>query len=99
MATFGRVDEFKADTKVWDSYVERVDRYFEANGIVDEAKKWSILLSVCGAKTYDLAQSLMAPSKPTEQTYQQLTELLKAHYNPRPSAIMQRCKFYSHLRH
>ena len=53
-------------------------------------KKRAILLSVCGPVTYGLIRSLVQPQKPTEFSYTQLVEKVKKHYNPRPSAIVQR---------
>ncbi len=98
MATYGRVNEFDEAAEDWDSYVERLDQYFEANDVDDAGKKRSILLSVCGAKTYNLVRSLTAPAKPAEKSYDALTALLKKHYNPRPSMIVQRFKFNSRVK-
>lgn len=98
MATYGRVEPFYEDVEIWDAYVERLDQYFVANDVTENAKKRSILLSVCGAKTYNLVRNLCAPVKPADKSYDQLTELLKQHYNPRPSVIVQRFKFNSRVR-
>ena len=52
MATHGTVGEFNSIREDWVSYIERLDRYFVANGISEEGNKWrAILLSCCGAAT------------------------------------------------
>ncbi|KAL1443324.1 hypothetical protein MTO96_046013 [Rhipicephalus appendiculatus] len=50
MATFGRVEEYDSK-EPWSSYTERLDAFFNANGIEeDEKKKW-IFLSTVGTST------------------------------------------------
>ena len=39
MATYGRVEPFYEDVEIWDAYVERLDQYFVANDITENAKK------------------------------------------------------------
>ncbi|KAL1427438.1 hypothetical protein MTO96_017395 [Rhipicephalus appendiculatus] len=52
MATFGRVEEYDSK-EPWSSYTERLDAFFNANGIEeDEKKKW-IFLSTVGTTTAD----------------------------------------------
>lgn len=68
MATHGSVREFNPDQEDWVSYTERLTQSFVANGISDEGdKRRAILLSSCGAATYQLIRNLMAPKKPTER--------------------------------
>ena len=52
-------------------------------------------LSVCGASTYQLIQSVVSPAEPTEKTFEQLVTLMKDHYFPKPSVTMQRFAFNS----
>ena len=85
----------------WANYVERLKQYFEANGIVGDdkaAKRRSTFLSVVGPGPYKLLRSLVAPAKPSEKTFEQLTELLKRHYNPPLSEVMQRFRFNTRVR-
>uniref|UniRef100_A0A3B3S818 Uncharacterized protein n=1 Tax=Paramormyrops kingsleyae TaxID=1676925 RepID=A0A3B3S818_9TELE len=42
-----------------------------------------------GPSTYNLMRSLLSPEKPKDKTYQQLVELLKNHFHPKPSEIAQ----------
>ena len=43
----------------WDLYVERLDQYFEANGITDAGRKRGVLLTVCGKRTCKLVRDLV----------------------------------------
>ncbi|XP_058858757.1 uncharacterized protein K02A2.6-like [Acipenser ruthenus] len=95
MAAYGKIEEYKAEQEDWIQYTERLSQYFIANEIKETEKQRAILLSVCGAKTYSLLRSLVAPLKPSEKTFAELVAALTEHYNPKPSAIVQRFKFDS----
>lgn len=92
MATHGAVGEF-AHSKEWTDYCEHLQQYFLANNVKDAGKQRAILLSVCGASTYRLIRSLVAPGKPTDKTFEEIVTLLKNHYTPPPSEIVQRYNF------
>ena len=85
MATYRKVEEYKEDEE-WVEYVERLTHYFTANEIEDEGKQRSILLSVCGAKTYKFIRNLVAAEKPDSKSFKELAE------------IVQRFKFNSRFR-
>ena len=91
----GSVGQFSGIAEEWPSYVERLQFYFAANDVDGDRKKRAILLSCCGSATYSLIRSLVAPSKPDEVSLQAIIDKVNAHYNPRPSAIVQRFKFNS----
>ena len=93
MATHGKIATFNSTVESWTSYCERLHFYFDANDIVDSGKKRSILLTVCGPSTYQLLKSLVQPCTPMEKTYDEIVEMLKIHFNPKPSPIIQRFKF------
>ena len=76
--TIGEYDHCKED---WVSYCERLEHYFAANDVDDAGEQQAILLSVCGATTYQLIRNLVAPPSPpsvrdctTVQFQQWLTE-------------------------
>ena len=96
MVTHGKIGEFDPLQETWAMYVERLELYSIANGIEDARKKRAVLLTVSGASTYKLIRNLSAPTKPAEKSFDNLVALLKSHYNPKPSAIMQRFQFHSH---
>ena len=95
MAVYGKIDEFNAECEDWMQYTERLTQYFIANKITDNDQRRVILLSVIGSKTYGLLRSLVTPDKPADKSYEDIVDLLKKHFNPKPSPIVQRCKSYS----
>ena len=58
------VGEFTAGVEDWESFVERVEFFFQANGVEDPERKRALLLSSCGTSTYKLIRNLLVPSKP-----------------------------------
>ena len=99
-ATHGIIGEFDSAREDWVSYTERLEQYFTANDIKaeEEDKRRAILLSVCGASTYQLIRNLVSPSKPTDKTFAQLVKLVQDHHQPPPSAIVQRKNFHTRVR-
>ena len=99
MALYGIIGEFNPEEDDWSQYCERLDHYLSANGVANAEKKRSILISVCGSHAYKIMRSLAAPEMPGTKTYDELKTLLKNHFNPAPSPIVQRFKFNSRFRH
>ena len=97
-AVHGTVGEFIGAQEDWTSYTERLSLYFTANDVTEAGKQRAILLSVCGPTTYKLIRNLVAPAKPTDKTFTELVALVRDHYQPKPSAIVQRLKFNSCVR-
>ena len=95
MATHGSMKAFNPQTEDWCTYEQRLKHYFIANGVTEAARKRSILLTVSG--TFKLLRSLSNNQQDT-LSYADLVKLLKAHYNPKPSAIVQRFHFNSRIR-
>ena len=92
----GNIDHFDPEVEDWTQYVERVGQFFEANGIVGEenaAKRRSTFLSIVGPVLYRSLRSILAPVKPSKKTFEELAEVLKNHYDPPPSEVMQRFRF------
>jgi len=96
MATFGMIEEFKAEEEEWSLYVERMQHYFAANDITSVEKQRSIMLGVCGTSTYKLMSSLFAPRKLGDVPFSELVKVVEQHRNPRPLVIVQRCKLNIH---
>ena len=42
----------------WSKFIERLDSYFWGNGVDNNAKKRSVLIIVCGAKSYSLIKNI-----------------------------------------
>ena len=93
MATHGHVGEFNSDSENWTLYCERLEQYYTANEITDATKQRAIFLSVCGAATYQLIRSLVAPKMPTDSSFAELVKLVADHNTPLPSEIVQRFNF------
>ena len=63
MSTHGKIYPFDPEAETWTSFCERLGFYFTANDLTgNEEKKKAILLSVCGALTYDLINNLRETS-------------------------------------
>ena len=85
----GTVGEFNSDQENWVSYTEHLTQYFIANGIAELGNKCrAILLSSCGAPTYQLNRNLVAPGKPTDKTFSEIVVLVHDHHQPRSSTIV-----------
>ncbi|XP_014834021.1 PREDICTED: uncharacterized protein K02A2.6-like [Poecilia mexicana] len=93
MACVGKVEEFDSSSGDWESYIERVELYCDANDIEDE-KKSSVLLSLMGAKTYSLLRNLLSPAKPSSKSYKDIVDTLQKHLNPAPLVIAERFRFH-----
>ena len=98
MATHGSVVQFDPEKEEWTSYVERLNYYLIANEVKEDAKKCAILMSGCGPTTYKTIRSLVDSETRKTIKYSELIDLLTSHYNPRPSSIVQRFKFYNRTR-
>ena len=100
MAVHGLVGEFLGVGESGPrSYIERLEFYFVANAVDDNAKQCAFLLSCCGASTYGLIRSLVAPRKPAEVSYEDIVRKVRVHYIPKPSQIVQRYKFNFRSQH
>ena len=53
-----------------------------ANNVADGAKQRAVLLSVCGAGTYQLIHNLVAPDKATDKSFAAIVKLVQDHYTP-----------------
>ena len=93
MALIGNIGPFDANNDQWMSYKERLEQFFAANE-VDNSKHVAVLLSVVGAKTYELLRTLTAPAKPAERTFEQLCQVLETHLAPKPLIIAERFRFH-----
>jgi len=94
--TFGKVNSFNPSQDEWLLYVEQLGHVFIANGIMEEAKKRAVFLSVIGVSTYKLLSSLIAPDKPGDKEYTFLVNKLLEYFTPAPS--VERFKFHTRFR-
>ena len=80
----------------WIGYTESLDQYFLPNEITDNGRKRAASLSSCGAKTYKLIRNIV--TRETDETFAELINIVKNHFNPRPSITVYRFKFHSCFR-
>ena len=100
-ALIGHIETFDPDTDDWSQYVERMTEMFKANDLMGdekEEKRRAIFLMMVGKRTYNILRSLLTPAKPTAKKFEELTELLSAHFSPPPSEALQRFRFYGRVR-
>ena len=69
-------------------YLERVSLYFVANGVAEE-RQVAVLLTAIGGEMYTLLTSLLSPAKPRDQTYAEITAVLKGNFEPKPIIIAE----------
>ena len=90
--TGGSLPEFDAEVDSVKSYIARAKVFFKANSIPED-KQAAIFLSSIGGKTYDLLDSLLAPTPLDESTFEVLSTTLAGHFHPKPNVISQRFTF------
>lgn len=90
----GNVPQFDTGYN-FEERVELLEAWFDANDITDDVKKRAIFLTSVGSKGYHVLRSLLQPHKPTEKTYKDCKSALAEHYEPKPTEIVQRYRFYN----
>ena len=65
----GHMSPFNLSNEDWRAYVERFEQYCVTNNIVDDGKKRAVLLSICGAKIYQMIVNLTKPDMPKDKSY------------------------------
>jgi len=93
MATHGSVLLFDPDKEDWSAYMERLDYYLVVNEVEDDTKKVAILMS---NSVWDIRSLINAETREGIK-YKDLIAILTAHFDPKPSPIVQRFKFYNRV--
>ena len=93
MTTHRSIGEFNPDKETWTAYTERLEEYFLANDVESAEKQRAVLLSVCGASTYQLIRDLLAPDRPNTKSFREIVKIVQEHHQPPPSFIVQRYNF------
>ena len=89
MATHGELSAFNPTKEQWTSYIERARYYFIANDVKSDEKKYAILFSGCGPETYQTIRSIVDAETLQKSKFENLVEIISAHYDPKPSFIVQ----------
>uniref|UniRef100_UPI00398E55A3 uncharacterized protein n=1 Tax=Pristiophorus japonicus TaxID=55135 RepID=UPI00398E55A3 len=95
----GRTEERYCVGEDWDDFVERLQLSFVTKEWLGDAaadKCRAHLLTSCGPKTYALMKDLLAPEKPVDKTFEELSKLIGEHLKPASSVHMARRRFYTH---
>ena len=95
VAVHGTMAAFNPASENWRAYIERLEHYFITNKIETAERKSPILLSVCGAETYQLIRDLVFPARPAEETFVVIVELVTKHYSPKAICDDTKLKFNS----
>ena len=98
IATHGELSAFNPAKEHWTAYIERARYYFIANDVKSDEKKCAILFSGCGPETYQTICSIVDTETLNTAKFDTLVEIITAHYDPKPSFIVQRFKFYNRTR-
>ena len=85
--------EFEPSAESFSVYVERVNLFFTANEVPEE-KRVPVFLTIVGKSTYALFRNLLQPSLTKDKTFQDITEILKKHYQPALLVIAERFQFH-----
>ena len=81
-ANNGVMEPFNPKNMKWDTYVERLHFYFEANSIESENQKRAILLTVCGVPTFEVIKSIVTPLELSKVSYREIINKSRAHFSP-----------------
>ena len=94
-AVHGSLAAFESASEDCTEHIERLQFYFDANGISNAANQRAVLLSCYGPSTFRLLRSLVLPTPLTELSFKDLVAKMKAHREPKLSVIVQRYQFNS----
>ena len=78
----GQIPEFNSATMKWKIYMERVNTFFEANDVEEDAKKRAVFLTSVGERTYTTLRNLTSPETLANTSWANIQKLLKDHYMP-----------------
>lgn len=92
-ALVGNIGPFDENTEQWSSYTERFEYFVLANKIKTDLLV-PTFLSVVGGKTFNLLRSLVQPAKPGDKSFNEIVEILRNHYAPKPLIIAERFRFH-----
>lgn len=92
------MEKFCAESDEWCLYVERLENFFSATTITDDAKKRDTLLNSIGALTYKILRDLCSPDLPSKKSYAELCSFLQLYYTPTVITHKERKTFYNATR-
>ena len=93
-AVYGHVGPFDENTKKFADYAGRYEAFMVANEIAED-RQVHVFLAVVGPQAYKLLKNLCDPENPNSKSYEELKQILQAHYEPAPIVIAERHKFWT----
>nr|XP_054926490.1 uncharacterized protein LOC129384900 [Dermacentor andersoni] len=89
-----RLPEFEDEKDKWQAYLVKVEAYFEANDVKDDAMQRALLVAALGTRTIEILNGKVAPRKPNALTYKEVVQTLNSYYDPVPNEISESFKFF-----
>ncbi|XP_043246356.1 uncharacterized protein LOC122393939 [Amphibalanus amphitrite] len=89
----GSISTFDPSIDRFDTYRELFDHFCVSNKILGDKKK-SVFLTCIGTVAYSKLKDLIIPRTVEDCTYDELVDLLSAHYKPSNIEIAERYKFF-----
>ena len=94
MANYGHLREFEYNSSDWSVFKPRLENYFIANEIVEDAKKRAIFLNLLSESSYSLVASLSIPACPEAKAYADLIKIFNDYFAKQEAVFAARFKFY-----
>uniref|UniRef100_A0A1B0GIL7 RNA-directed DNA polymerase n=1 Tax=Lutzomyia longipalpis TaxID=7200 RepID=A0A1B0GIL7_LUTLO len=88
------IGPFDPKTGSFASFQERLELWFDGQGVTDSKMKRGQLMSAVGSAVYETVKGLVLPKKVSECTYEQLVKAMEEHYETAPNEIVERYNFY-----
>ena len=85
-AVYGHMAPFDENTEKFADYAGCYEAFMVANEIAED-KQVHMFLAVVGPQAYKLLKNLFEPENTNSKLYQDLKQILQAHYEPAPIVI------------
>lgn len=87
-AVYGNVGPFDENTEKCADYAGRYEAFMIANDIAED-RLVHVFLVVVGPQAYRLLKNLCDPDNQNTKSYEDLRQMLQAHYEPAPIVIAE----------
>ncbi|UYV80200.1 K02A2.6-like, partial [Cordylochernes scorpioides] len=88
--------EYNEETETFETFYERLEQFLILEEAGDEKKK-AYLLTFMGSKTYSVLKNLCSPILPKDKTFDNLIDILKRHFSPKRSIVVERFIFFKRM--
>ncbi|UYV74425.1 K02A2.6-like, partial [Cordylochernes scorpioides] len=88
--------EYNEETETFETFYERLEQFLILEEAGDEKKK-AYLLTLMGSKTYSVLKNLCSPILPKDKTFDNLIDILKRHFSPKRSIVVERFIFFKRM--